>query len=119
MIHTYVMDESEIASSVTRSLLPLAALITLEEEPLHGYALMGELRNLGFDNLKSGTLYPLLRKLQDDDLIDAEWVLSESGPAKKSFCVTESGKAAVGQINATLLEQLVKLRIMKNEENQS
>lgn len=113
------MDESEIASTVTRSLLPLAALITLEQNPLHGYALMGQLRNLGFGNLKSGTLYPLLRKLQDDNLIDAEWVLSESGPAKKSFCVTASGKTAIGRINATLLEQLVKLRIMNSEEIQS
>lgn len=113
------MDESEIASGVTRSLLPLAALILLKHEPLHGYALMGELRSLGFDNLKSGTLYPLLRKLQDADLIDAEWLISESGPAKKSFCVTENGSAAVGQINANLLDQLVKLRIMKSEENQS
>jgi len=38
-------------------------------------------------------LYPLLTRLAADGLVQAEWRAGESGPGRKFFALTESGRA--------------------------
>ena len=40
-----------------------------------------------------GTLYPLLTRLKNDDLLSYEWVESTQGPPRKYYKLTESGEA--------------------------
>jgi PadR family transcriptional regulator, regulatory protein PadR len=40
-----------------------------------------------------GTLYPLLRRLQRDGLVDAYWEESRDGPARKYYRLTPAGTA--------------------------
>lgn len=39
-----------------------------------------------------GTLYPLLSRLRREQLVDYDWVESESGPPRKYYHLTETGK---------------------------
>ncbi|SOE20929.1 transcriptional regulator, PadR family [Spirosomataceae bacterium TFI 002] len=39
-----------------------------------------------------GTLYPLLTRLKNDGLLDYKWVESLSGPPRKYYVLTETGK---------------------------
>ena len=39
-----------------------------------------------------GTLYPLLTRLRKANLVDYQWVESESGPPRKYYTLTEKGK---------------------------
>ena len=43
-------------------------------------------------SIASGTLYPILRKLKEDDYVTTYLVESESGPARKYYKLTEKGK---------------------------
>ena len=43
-------------------------------------------------SIASGTLYPILRKLKEDDYVTTYLVESESGPARKYYQLTEKGK---------------------------
>jgi PadR family transcriptional regulator PadR len=49
--------------------------------------------------LKSGTLYPLLMRLHDQGLLDAEWHSSPQPgrPARHAYRLTRSGIALAGQ----------------------
>lgn len=40
-----------------------------------------------------GTLYPLLTRLKNDNLLSYRWEESKSGPPRKYYSITESGKA--------------------------
>ena len=40
-----------------------------------------------------GTLYPLLTRLKNDDLLSYEWVESTQGPPRKYYKLTEKGEA--------------------------
>lgn len=47
-----------------------------------------------------GTLYPLLNRLKTAGLAEYRWVESESGPPRKYYSITDSGK----EFKATLSE---------------
>ena len=48
-----------------------------------------------------GTLYPLLTRLKNADLLSYRWVESNSGPPRKYFVLTDEGKKAYAVLLAT------------------
>lgn len=52
-------------------------------------------------NILEGTLYPLLTRLKNADLLTYRWVESNSGPPRKYFSMTEKGLAFYGELEAT------------------
>ena len=63
-----------------RGTLVLACLLLLRK-PGYGYALLDELRELGFVT-DANTLYPLLRRLEARGVLASEWNTDESRPRK-------------------------------------
>lgn len=51
-----------------------------------------------------GTLYPLLTRLKNADLLSYRWVESQSGPPRKYFSLTNKGEAFYNDLNATWQE---------------
>jgi PadR family transcriptional regulator PadR len=52
-------------------------------------------------NILEGTLYPLLTRLKNADLLTYRWVESNSGPPRKYFMMTDKGLAFYGELEAT------------------
>jgi PadR family transcriptional regulator PadR len=48
-----------------------------------------------------GTLYPLLSRLKNDNLLSYNWVESKSGPPRKYYQLTEEGKLVMTELEAT------------------
>jgi PadR family transcriptional regulator PadR len=48
---------------------------------------------------QEGTLYPLLSKLRREDLVDYRWQESESGPPRKYYRLTDTGRAQLAAID--------------------
>ncbi len=48
-----------------------------------------------------GTLYPLLSRLKNDNLLSYNWVESKSGPPRKYYQLTEEGKLIMTELEAT------------------
>jgi PadR family transcriptional regulator PadR len=63
-----------------RGTVVLACLVLLRE-PGYGYALLDQLRDLGF-SVDANTLYPLLRRLETQGLLVSEWNTQEARPRK-------------------------------------
>ena len=57
------------------------ACLALLREPGYGYALLDQLRDLGF-SVDANTLYPLLRRLESQGLLVSEWNTQEARPRK-------------------------------------
>jgi PadR family transcriptional regulator, regulatory protein PadR len=51
-----------------------------------------------------GTLYPLLTRLKNTGLLDYKWVESTSGPPRKYYVLTETGKQFLEGMQITWLE---------------
>ena len=79
-------------SELTRAALPRAVLTALSDRQQHGYAMLEHLRSYGFERTKGGTLYPLLRRLEEQGLVDHAWEHDSSGPGRKVFSLTLLGR---------------------------
>lgn len=72
-------------------------LLTITEkskEPLYGYRLWKEMeaQEDGKISLKQGTIYPVLRSLKKEGLLESKIRASQSGPARKYYWITPKGK---------------------------
>jgi PadR family transcriptional regulator PadR len=65
----------------------------MAEGPTYGYAIAAELAEAGFGDIKGGTLYPLLARLEKNHLVTVAWRAGEGGPGRKYFALTEPGRA--------------------------
>ena len=52
-------------------------------------------------NILEGTLYPLLTRLKNANLLTYRWVESNSGPPRKYFSLTEKGLAFYRELEST------------------
>jgi PadR family transcriptional regulator, regulatory protein PadR len=51
-----------------------------------------------------GTLYPLLTRLKNADMLTYRWVESNSGPPRKYFSLTEKGEKFYRELEETWME---------------
>jgi PadR family transcriptional regulator PadR len=86
------MDEVDWNQELTRAALPQAVLAVLSHGESHGYAIAEVLRSHGFVRIKGGTLYPLLKRLEDQGLVGHTWQHDQAGPGRKQFALTEQGR---------------------------
>ena len=48
-----------------------------------------------------GTLYPLLNRLLRSELVSYNWKESKSGPPRKYYLITDSGREFLGELKST------------------
>lgn len=87
-----------------RGTVVLASLLALREAQGYGYALLERLAEQGFA-VDANTLYPLLRRLEEQGLLTSEW--DTSGPRPRKFYATS---AAGSQVADLLLADVAELR---------
>lgn len=68
-------------------------------------------------NLLEGTLYPLLTRLKNAELLTYRWVESNSGPPRKYFSLTEKGAAFYTELEATWNELANAVKAVTEESN--
>jgi PadR family transcriptional regulator PadR len=62
-----------------------------------------------------GTLYPLLTRLKNEELLTYRWEESNAGPPRKYYALTKIGKAFLEELDATWDElQMAVNKIVKN-----
>lgn len=76
-----------------RGNLELLLLSTLNESPKYGYLIQQSLKegSLGEIDVKAGTLYPILHKLEAEKLVKCRWDDS-TGRRRKWYNLTPAGK---------------------------
>jgi DNA-binding PadR family transcriptional regulator len=99
MIDNIVLEtQNKLSQELRRGILVLAALSQLQE-PKYGYALISGLAEQGLE-IEQGTLYPLLRRLESQGLLQSEWNVEGSRP-RRYYVLSLAGK----QVLAGLVEE--------------
>jgi PadR family transcriptional regulator PadR len=78
-----------LALELRRGVIILAVLSQLTEEQ-YGYSLIKRLAEKGFE-IDQGTLYPLLRRLEKNELLESQWRVEGSRP-RRYYVVSSTGK---------------------------
>ena len=88
---------------LARGTVELAVLSALGSTRRYGYELLTLLRDLsgGATEVKEGTLYPLLHRLEDAGLVLATWEgAKDREPARKYYRLTAAGRAQLSVMRA-------------------
>jgi PadR family transcriptional regulator PadR len=87
------MSESTIQVQLKKGALEMCVLALLARGESYAYEIASTLAtDIG---MGEGTIYPLMRRMQDDGLVDTRLVESSSGPSRKYYRLTSAGRAAL------------------------
>jgi DNA-binding PadR family transcriptional regulator len=81
-----------LINELRRGTLVLTVLSQLDQ-PRYGYSLKQRLAERGLD-IDQGTLYPLLRRLEKQGLLDSEWSVETSRP-RRYYVLNQAGRETV------------------------
>ena len=80
-----------------RGTLEYCVLALLASEERYGFDLVRALANVDGMVTSEGTIYPLLARLRRDGLVESFWRESPSGPPRRYYGLTKSGRSALDQ----------------------
>jgi PadR family transcriptional regulator PadR len=85
--------------NLSRSCNEVLILSTLSSGAHHGYQLAMEIeeKSRGAFRFRHGTLYPILHKLESEDLIRGDWLEQEGKRKRKSYRLTSAGRRRLSE----------------------
>ena len=96
MTDTTLSDQTQsLVQELRRGVIILAALSQLHEEQ-YGYSLMKRLEEQGMQ-IDQGTLYPLLRRLEDQNLLQSDWRVDTSRP-RRYYVLSDTGNKVLEEM---------------------
>ncbi|WP_418791825.1 PadR family transcriptional regulator [Phosphitispora sp. TUW77] len=79
-------------TQMLKGLLEGCILKIISKKETYGYAICEELNRFGFNELNEGTVYPILIRLEKNNLIYSVKKDSPLGPKRKYFYLTNEGE---------------------------
>jgi transcriptional regulator len=82
-------------SDLIQGTLDVLILKSLASESRHGWAIAKRIQSASGDvlQIKQGSLYPALHRLENQGLIRAEWRTNESGREARFYSLTKAGRS--------------------------
>ncbi|MCK6481585.1 MAG: helix-turn-helix transcriptional regulator [Planctomycetaceae bacterium] len=90
--------DGKLETELKRGIFQIAVL-SLLREPRYGYQIGRLLAEHGLA-VEEGTLYPLLRRMEEQDLLESWWVTEQARP-RKYYRTTPDGKECLGVLLET------------------
>jgi len=89
----------EWTAELKKGSIQLCLLALLAREEKYGFQILHELRERsdGFFDLKEGTLYPALRRLEERAFVESHWQERPSGMPRKYYRLTDRGRRALAE----------------------
>jgi PadR family transcriptional regulator PadR len=97
------MNIENTASQMRKGILEFCILAIIKNEEAYPSDIIEKMKSANLIVLE-GTLYPLLTRLKNADLLSYRWVESNSGPPRKYFSLTEKGTAFYNELETTWKE---------------
>ncbi|MDR2932371.1 MAG: PadR family transcriptional regulator [Oscillospiraceae bacterium] len=76
--------------------LDLCVMALLEKKDCYGFELASTVSN--HIDISEGTIYPLLKRLKDDMLVDTYLMESTEGPPRKYYTLTPTGRGRYSRL---------------------
>ncbi|MFA5831337.1 MAG: PadR family transcriptional regulator [Candidatus Paceibacterota bacterium] len=97
---TKITEPESAKADMRRGMLEFVVLLIISRGRIYASDILKELK---FADLLvvEGTLYPLLSRLRAEKLLDYTWEESKSGPPRKYYTLTATGKEDLAQLKTT------------------
>lgn len=91
------MNADNIKSQMRKGYLEYCILLILRKKPAYASDIISELKEAKLIVVE-GTLYPLLTRLKNGELLDYRWEESTQGPPRKYYEMTDLGAAFLAEL---------------------
>lgn len=91
------MNADNIKSQMRKGYLEYCILLILKKKPAYASDIISELKDAKLIVVE-GTLYPLLTRLKNTELLDYRWEESTQGPPRKYYEMTPKGIAFLEEL---------------------
>lgn len=99
------MNIENTASQMRKGVLEFCVLSVISKGEAYPSDILDHMKAANFQLLE-GTLYPLLTRLKNAGMVNYRWVESSSGPPRKYFSLTESGRTFFNELEATWVDMV-------------
>lgn len=110
------MNIDNTQSQMRKGVLEFCILSIIKRGEVYPSDIIDEMKRANL-NILEGTLYPLLTRLKNADLLTYRWVESTGGPPRKYFLLTEKGAAFYAELEATWNELANAVKTLTEKEN--
>lgn len=92
------MQASEIGGGILSTTQMLKGIIDgcllaiISEKEVYGYEMAEKLESYGFHSFSEGTIYPMLLRMQKEELVQSTLKKSTAGPRRKYYTLTPKGE---------------------------
>lgn len=95
----------------TRDIFPLLILHLVREEPAYGNSIMAQIREIsaGAMSVSPNTVYPLLRRLEEQGYVKGEWERPETR-SRRFYTITPRGEEKYQEIKGRFEVHLLRVR---------
>ena len=97
------MNAENVKSQMRKGTLEYCILLLLKKEPAYTSDIIQKLQEAKLIVVE-GTLYPLLTRLKNSELLSYQWIESTKGPPRKYYQLTEKGELFLGELEASWQE---------------
>jgi len=114
------MSESFLKSwkvQTKKGLLLFLVLNVIKQKNCYGYEIIQKINEATGIKMADGTLYPLLKKLRNDQLVLCKWDVTEDQAPRKYYYLTGKGNSTLKEMNEYWFAQNIAINnLVKNEE---
>ncbi|MDR2534049.1 MAG: PadR family transcriptional regulator [Tannerellaceae bacterium] len=108
------MNAENVKSQMRKGILEYCILLLLSKEKAYSSDIMQKLQAARLIVVE-GTLYPLLTRLKNSDLLGYHWIESTQGPPRKYYELTEKGKSFLNELETSWTELHETINHIKNK----
>ncbi|MDA9244990.1 PadR family transcriptional regulator [Flavobacteriaceae bacterium] len=94
------MNIENTKAQMRKGILELCILSTIDKKSKYSSEILNRLKESKL-LVVEGTLYPLLTRLKNAELLEYRWEESNAGPPRKYFTITKEGKSFLKELNSS------------------
>lgn len=94
------MNIENTKAQMRKGILEFCILSLMNSKEMYVSEIIETLKNAQL-HVVEGTLYPLLTRLKNDDVLSYRWEESTSGPPRKYYALTEKGQLFLNELQIT------------------
>lgn len=110
------MDLQNTQSQMRKGVLEFCILSIIRQGEVYPSDIVEKMKGANL-NILEGTLYPLLTRLKNAELLTYRWVESSSGPPRKYFSMTEKGLTFYSHLGETWKELADAVHALTQNQN--
>ncbi len=111
------MDINNNKAQMRKGVIEYCTLLILSQQDCYSNDILQKLKKAEMIVVE-GTLYPLLTRLKNSELLSYRWEESTQGPPRKYYSLTEKGKSLLSELDIAWTNLVDSINMLKSSKSE-